>query len=493
MKFRLLALVLAFLFINKNSYSSEQSFAAKITSGPCHSRNSQIKGSGTLFNYGDAVYFLTSEHVVYHTKKDSFCHTIKNHLIGEASAELLFADWGSGMALLKVATKANNQILNFPSDFKKLDSSEVLIAGSPFEQTTVISTSGIISNDKGERLLSPIIKHTLEIDGAHGEFGMSGGPITQIIGGKHMLRGFLSHQVLIMKLGIPSRAGDWDPNNKYQNQLLGIDVEDIVIELKKYFNDPLKFKVSYYRETLGQMKGANVIIGNGLVFRPFIMSNSNQSKLQNMSIQSFSRGGVDPIGIGGVDSTDPVYTALDVEIFNGQEEFATATPASFPETYQTTISKIKKILFVNQAVRIPFLVYQNNEDDLFSLTAVKPRSIDENFSMLTDVQYSLIVKNMSNNDQQKVQSLGEMNLMLLQKINGGKLELDNQSLYADLVTLSHLAEENNLELVKCSSLNSLISRSPEADYFWSDMLKIDFDVSTKLLQNIKFFAKSCSM
>lgn len=491
MKFKLLFLSMMLFLMSHKIFSAEYGFAAKIISGPCNARNLQLKGSGTLFTYGDAVYFLTSEHVVYHSKKTSFCHTIKNQLIGEAKAELLFADWGTGMALLKVATTPQAQFLNFPDDFRKLETNEVTIVGSPYDQVPVISSNGFVINEEGQRLLSPIIKNTLEIESAHGEFGMSGGPILQMNSGMTVLRGFLSHQVLIMQPGHPTRTGEWNENETNQNQLLGIDVVDVNRELLKYFTSPLKYKVSFYRDPIGQMKNNSVLIGQGLIFTPELVSNVGINKSSFMNIAFTAHGGVDPIGIGGIDSGEAFYTILSVEIFNGTEEFSTVAPSTYSNSFQADLQKMKKILFVNNKVSIPFLVFQNKEDDFFSLTKVLPRSIDEIFSLITDERYSLVVKNLSNGENQKIQVVGEASLGLLQKIKGDNLLLENQGIYADLVTLSQLAKDNNLELVKCSALVALSTRNPAADALWSDLLNINFDVSTKLLQNIKFFAKIC--
>jgi hypothetical protein len=493
MKHKIISVLIAvsIFIISRSSYSEEFSFAAKITSGPCQSRNSQMKGSGTLFNYNGEVYFLTSEHVVYHTKKNNFCHVVSNSTIGDVKSELLFADWGSGLALLKLHIETSPKFLNYPADFKKVNSNEVIVVGSPFDQSNIISDHGIIINEKGERLLSPIIKKSLEIDGAHGEFGMSGGPVLQHSDQGYVFRGLLSHQVLVMKPGSPTRADEWDADDKFQNQLLSIDVSDVAIHLQNYFTNKVNFKVSFYRDILGQMNDSGAIIGHGLIFKPEIVNNQivPKSFLGRMTVRK--AGGVDPIGIGGVGPTDLFYVALNVEVFNGAEEFSTVISKDFPLSYSDSLTRIKKILYANQLVKIPSLVFQDTEESL-SLTAIKVRSISELFSLITDERYSLVVKNLSENNQLKIQTMGEMNLSLLQKIKIDDLLIENRSIYLALFTISNLAKENNLDLVKCDLLQLLSSRSERIDRFWSDMLQKDFDVSTKLLQSVKYFAKACN-
>lgn len=492
MKHELLSLVVVFTlsFISWDALSEETPFVAKITSGPCQSKHSQMRGSGTLFNYNGAVYFLTSEHVVFHSKKSTFCHIVSNSLVGAVKSDLLFADWGTGLALLKLNINTNPSFLNFPSDFRTTNNSEVIVAGSPFDQSTIVANHGRITNFKSERLLSPIIKRSLEIEGAHGEFGMSGGAVIEAVDNGFIFKGLLSHQVLVMKPGNPTRSDEWSKEDRFQNQLLSIDVVDVALQLQTYFSNPAAFKVSFYRDALGQINSSGGIVAHGLIFKPEVISNQiDSNKSFDVPLMRKS-GGADPIGIGGVDKDDPFYTALSIEIFNGVEEFPTVIPKSFPQTYNETLAKVKRVLYNNQIVKIPYLVFQDTES--VSLAMIKCRSISELFSLITDTRYLMVVKNISENNQIKIEALGNANIEYLKKISIDHLSLENRVHYSQIETISKLASANNLELVKCHFLQTLSTRNAEADIFWADMLNQNFDVSTKLLQNVKYFARLCN-
>lgn len=473
--------------LNSSIFASENGFVVKVTSGPCGSPKSQLKGSGTIFTYQGMTYVLTSEHVVYHSSQMQFCHTVSNTSLKNQKATLLFADWGMGIALLKLSIPAQESFLSFPQDFISSNGPNVTIAGSPYDEVNgIISTQGLIINDQSERLPSVLLQSALEIEGAHGEFGMSGGPIIDETSGKSIFRAMLSHQVLLMRPGSPTRASEWDSSEKYQNQLLGIKVEDINKALNRYFQNPATFKVSFYRSPLGQINHTNEIVTNGLIFKPKI---ELQNKSFNLSLRR--AGGVDPIGIGGDDSdNNSPFISLDVNIFSGKEEFRTewVIPSVSAE-----VEKIKGLIYSNQKLELPFLLFQG-EDDLnsaISLTSKKIRSIDDYFDLLSDHRFSMVIRNLTSVNNQKAQQLGSINIELLSYFSIADLQVENQVFFTALQTLSTMALEDNLDLINCKYLTKLSSRSSDVDHFWAELLDKDFDRSTKILQNVKYFSKQC--
>lgn len=482
--------LLIFIFcisFNLNAFAKDIQFAVKVSSGPCGSINSQMKGSGSLFTYKGETYVLTSEHVVYHSTQEKFCHSVSNSFINDQKATLLFADWGLGIALLKISLPPSSEFLSFPQDFIPSQNPAIKIAGSPYsDKNGIIFTNGQIINEEGTRLPTAMLKYSLEIDGAHGEFGMSGGPIFEETDNKAIFRGILSHQVLVMNPGAPSRASEWDASQKYQNQLLGIKVEDVNKALNRYFQNPAAFKVSFFRTPIGQINHTNEIVSNGLSFKPKI-----QVINKSFNVQLRRAGGVDPIGIGGEDDdSDGVFISLDMNSFSGKEEFHTEWMFS---ASQTSVEKIKNLIFANQKVELPFLLFQDQEDSNngIKLTSKKLRSIDDYFSFLSDNRFSMVIRNLTTSLNQKNKDLGQSNLELLKTFSLSELQVENQSYFIALTTLSIMAAEDNLDMVNCKYLMKLSSREPDVDHFWAELLDYDFNVSTKLLQNVKYFTKQC--
>lgn len=482
--------LLIFIFsisFNINAFANDIQFAVKVSSGPCGSVNSQMKGSGSLFTYRGETYVLTSEHVVYHSAQEKFCHSVSNSFINEQKATLLFADWGLGIALLKISLPPRAEFLSFPQDFIPSRNPTVKIAGSPYnDKNGILFTDGQIVNDDGTRLPTAILNSSLEIDGAHGEFGMSGGPIFEETENKAIFRGLLSHQVLIMNPGAPTRATEWNASQKYQNQLLGIKVEDVNKALNRYFQNPASFKVSFYRTTIGQINHTDEVVSNGLIFKP-----KTQTLNKSFNMQLRRAGGVDPIGIGGEDDDNHgTFISLDVNSFLGKEEFHTEW--MFPHS-KTSIEKITNLIFTNQKVELPFLLFQDQEDSNngIKLTSKKIRSIDDYFNFLSDIRFSMVIRNLTTSTNQKNKDLGLANLEILKSFSLSDLQIENQSYFIALTTLSSMASEDNLDMVNCRYLMKLSSREPEVDHFWAELLDLDFNSSTKLLQSVKYFSKQC--
>ncbi|MDO9181921.1 MAG: serine protease [Bacteriovorax sp.] len=487
----ILALIFSFISSNTLCIASQPNykFVVKILSGPCGYQNSQMAGSGTIFNFNGSTYVLTSEHVVYHSAATNFCHRITNSFISEQKAELLFADWGLGIALLKLPIPISADFLNYPNDFQSATSNLVTIAGSPFsEPQTIVATAGHVINNQSQRLLTPLIKYALEIDGAHGEFGMSGGAILEESGANFKYLGLLTHQVLSMVPGAPTRATDWDQSSKFQNQLLGISSSDITKILNNYFNNPSAFRVSAYRSPLGQINRTNDIISNGLIFKPSLQKTNPAIPSSPTPI-----GGVDPVGIGGIDLPGDIFTSLSLELFSGKEEFKTAW--FFSAATLESITKIKNLLLINQKLELPYLLFQqnqaSNEPDAIMLGAKKVKSIDEYFKLLSDTRLSIVIRNLTNINNQKLQDLGKLNLEYLKAFPLDQIQIQNRVFFTAAQTLSLMAMEDNLSLVNCNYLIRLSSRDQEVDQFWGELLDYDFDVATKVLQNVKTFAKFC--
>lgn len=467
------------------SFSRDLDFVVKITSSVCGYNKSKMMGSGSLFNYNGSVYVLTSEHVLYHSKGSRYCHQVNNSMLNE-SAQLLFADWGRGIALLKLNIPPSDKFLKFPEDFVQNPFEKVLVAGVPYaEVDTHVSDTGKIITFKGKRLLSPIITESMEIVGASGEFGMSGGAVLGQNGDEIFYLGLLSHQILKMVPGSSTQTTEWDESQKYHNQLLSIKSSDIKVVLDSYFSSESSFKVSFYRDPMGQLNRLNSIVGHGLVYTPIMHSKDPAGTDVNFPDPI---GGVDPIGIGGTEETKINYSSLMVSYLSGKEEFETMDPLRFLTNFTKSLSKIREILLLRKEVELPYLVYQNID---MNLQAAFARNGNHFFHLLAQENYSAVVRNLSSDNSDKIQQLGKKNLELLDIFKIESIAVQNQQYFVALTTLSRLAKENNLDLANCDLVNSIVERNPKMDSFWQELLSFDFESSTKILQNTKYFARIC--
>jgi hypothetical protein len=483
-------LIFCFLF-SVSTFAADIGFLVKTTSGPCRSINNQMKGSGSIFNYNGATYLLTSEHVVYHSTSEKFCHKISNNDISDERAQLLFADWGSGIALLKLNLPPSEKYLSFPEDFVETPNLDIKIGGSPFsEPKQIVINNGIIQNMKSERMPSAVLKYALEISGTNGEFGMSGGAVFEGDDTHLVYRGLLSHQVLVMKPGNPTSASHWDRVDKNQNQLLAINAIDIKKTLLNYFNNPDEFKISFYRSVLGQISHTDDIIGAGLMFTPILKKSLTERSDTETPIPV---GGVDPIGIGGNNQLEGTFTALQVTLVAGAEDFKT-----YPgiKSLMQNVEKIKSLLLINQKIELPYLFFQeqllpqNNAALLLSIR--KARSIDDFFHLLIDNRNSIVLRNLNMTNYNSLQKKGLENLEYLKHFNINNLKIENQSLFSAVHTISLFAAENNLELINCQFLTRLNGRDKDIDLFWGELMKEeDFYFGMSLLSNIRYFSKTC--
>lgn len=202
--------------------------SVKISSRPCDSTAPHYRGSGFIFRSQDAHYALTSEHVVLNGNTENqpvrICHQVRiPELKRDVPARLLRSDWGRGLALLKLE---QNIDLDIPQlkDWKisiPRKGRSVVLMGYPHASTTVVTDGpGRILVESSARHLLSEISSMIEVVGAHGEYGMSGGLALSEETNEWI--GLLSHQVLTPQAGKPTRVEVPSPDHEgsYSHVLL---------------------------------------------------------------------------------------------------------------------------------------------------------------------------------------------------------------------------------------------------------------------------------
>lgn len=267
---------------------SAEDVVVKTESRLCAGSGPVFKGSGTLLRSGERTLVLTSEHVVLQSSV-GVCHSIESPALTRQSARLVAADWGSGLALLELDAAPEFPIPTFSdwNDDELVRGSPVDGAGFPHASSELVyDERGTVLLRRSDRHQIPLLSRAVEISGAHGEFGMSGGPVFAS-GGRRVV-GMLSHQYLELVPGGLTRVGTWSgPAQVVQNQLIVIPAAWIKTWVSAVLGPA--FQPSFTRSAGNQLTSRHRVYSGGLEFE--LVSGGGTGGI----------GGSDGAGIGGSD------------------------------------------------------------------------------------------------------------------------------------------------------------------------------------------------
>ncbi|NBT59685.1 serine protease, partial [bacterium] len=263
MKSKLLALGLVFFMTKAMAISN--AIVVKTKSFPCDNQAKAFLGSGTLFSHEGVTYALTSEHVVLQSN-ESICHQVLNSYLGTKNAELVAADWGVGLALLRLTDPVSLAIPSY-KDLKPREVSEgAKIVSYGFPHASWFSMektfADVASLDSGRGLI-PLAPHLIEAEGGWVEYGMSGGPV--FTEGTDAFAGVLTHQ------GVTSLLWPEAPNLifHFRNSSRFFVIPSAVATkwIRKILIDGKDFRPTSKRDVQLQMAGtADVVFSSGFRF-----------------------------------------------------------------------------------------------------------------------------------------------------------------------------------------------------------------------------------
>jgi hypothetical protein len=220
--------------------------AAVKTVSTSTSQGQTFNGSGLLFQRGGTVYVLTSDHVILHGT-DGYVHKVSSAAIGTTTVSLLFADWGYGLALLRADHVAPTAGIPTFEDLRPdaaTQGESVTLVGFPAEATTPIEDHrGHVDNPLFPSPLFVSIPNLIQVSGAQGEFGMSGGPLFSAPG---RFLGMLSHQI-VTQGGTPV------------NELLILPGAALYDWLSRYFANPQGFQSPFSEPPQLQFDGGDQV------------------------------------------------------------------------------------------------------------------------------------------------------------------------------------------------------------------------------------------
>lgn len=203
-----------------------EDFVVKVSSYKDH-KEIRYEGSGILVRYRKSAYVLTSEHVVLHDNEPDTHIEFQLDEQKPQKATYINSDWGMGLALLKVSDGTQSDTLPDLEEMAKASAPQVdeqaISAGFPIHsKSLIVDVDGKVSSTTNVSMVLADVEKMLEIKGAHGEFGMSGGAVLD----HHLVPiGILSHETpetenkILYAISI-SVASQWaihfitDPNAK---------------------------------------------------------------------------------------------------------------------------------------------------------------------------------------------------------------------------------------------------------------------------------------
>lgn len=336
----------------------------KVISRPCKSSLHTFKGSGLLFEHAGQTYVVTSEHVLYHDN-EKHCHAVMNDRLENTKAFLLRADWGIGLALLRLEDTPSFSVPQL-SDLKGtlLRSGDPAVTlGYPFESDALlIGSQGQIATTKSKRALIPMNDSMIEVTQAHVEFGMSGGILTSPDHTK--LLGLLSHQFLKQVAGRGAVVQEMlDPSSPAADHVFVIPADTVYQWLHRILDLHENSVPTIVRNADSQGElGSQSVFANGLEF--------SASRLDPTLPPV---GGAE--GVGGY-RQEPIEVSLNIDRKNHLAELG------LPAKRQEWLLNVKSQLVRQKEVSIPYFVRLDQRTQ--EIQKVSMHSVPEFFKYLKD-------------------------------------------------------------------------------------------------------------
>lgn len=294
-----LGLILIPLFSTANSLESWKTATVKTQSFPCLGGRPLFEGTGLIIQHQNKIQVLTSEHVLIHSQKSTFCHEV---VLGDGTkikAHLARASFASGLALLNPLDISLLRDSAIP--LEKLSttppSASVMALGFPKGSTQLQTLKdGQIINSASVRAFIPEAKQIVEAAGLPVEYGMSGGLLlSEKKPGNYAIVGLLSHQVLKRTPSQQTQLEYQGPasENRQNDLALSISVSDI----QAWVQSPEK-TIEWLRDPAAQLQGQEV-----LLYGPLRLSLERSPVSEIFAVGGFHQGGADGSGIGGADSS----------------------------------------------------------------------------------------------------------------------------------------------------------------------------------------------
>lgn len=173
-------------------------FVVKVTSTPLTGGARGFEGSGVVVHHKGKTYILTSEHVVLHDATGLFARNdyVSENANAAVATKFLQSDFGLGLALLEIEKS------NFTPGFELTQLSQRTMpavgsaawtVGFPYGSRSIVADpEGHVQSTTTESAVLAEVPKMIQSEGAHAEFGMSGGAL---IDDDLNVIGILSHEI----------------------------------------------------------------------------------------------------------------------------------------------------------------------------------------------------------------------------------------------------------------------------------------------------------
>ena len=501
-------ITLGILLVAVRAFSFTIDAVVKVHSYDCSNEVKRFAGSGLLFKKGNDVYVVTSEHVVLHSNQNT-CHKVFNESLKIQEAELVRADWGMGLAILRIkgpvsVTIPNESFLNatLPEANEPVTAYGFAYASKVLSQnntaTVLIARSG--------RGLIPLLPEMLEVQGGFVEYGMSGGPV--VSNETKQFTGILSHQALKLVSAHPSQVVTINSEVPQSNHFFVIPADAVKVWVRTVLEDEPQSLPSALRDAQIQLQGdRNIVFTSGMSFElegtdgggPVGGPEGAGRKLE-LHINQPEK--VDPI------NAPPVGGPEGAGIVGGKEQHS-QSKSRFQqvivsldnrrhraewrgEANKGWMDRLKSILLKNQTVRVPYFVKYNSKR-----TAAKRvffQSVSEFFTLLGNDQLQPVILRENQNPSAQQSTASVINLLdnqskiYLRQLESLREKVKNQAnqdagdVIEQLSLLGELLRTRDYESIDNKWITSL--RSSKDTPGWKHLFSVDFESTVEQLASL---------
>lgn len=435
----------------------------KIISKLCAQSPSELRGSGVVVAFDKKTYILSSEHVVLHSTERSVCHSARTSDGRVIALQLIAADYLSGLSLLKPESDLESEVNAINTTPAPRARDQVEVTGYSYSSNTPGTSPGSIFNPQGSRALFFSTPSTIEINGAFGEFGMSGGAVTDPV--THELLGILSHQVLRVVPGRPSQVVENDGRSSIiDQQLLAIPARFAFNWARAILEGGMSPQLT--RDPIAQLSGKEILRVANL-------------RLEAVALQpgEVPVGGAHGSGIGGTDGTPLAGGISRIRITRVAGE-SWPTGLSLPSRLKW-LERVAVLLERGVPIDIRTLVKRDESDE--SLSRIALESLTQAIASLRDPEVRPILNATSPTLLARYGLALERASLELLKLSS--LDIQTLNLLKRLRLLAVLAQSENSDLITQEDIRRLDSNSAQKPV-WDGLFVSHFDLTGELLENL---------
>jgi len=451
--------------------AANQIESARLVSGDCSGFT--LKGSGLLFQTGGKSYLVTSQWNITE-RSGKTCHSVSFGHHGAEKADLLRADWGSGLALLSVSglpTKGLIRLEDF-SDSIPDESTAVEITqdGNPAQAALVI-------RNQSHRHHIPFQSTVLEVQGA-AVSGEAVGSVVRAHSDPSQFIGIVSNQFLSPMAGGATETGEWKRNQSLTHDDLlvipAVEVKKWITQVLAHPSDPAHF----YQSDDAKLGIEDSVTSGELKVTTDCQASSDSSPTSPSSPDDDGMGGApvggsDGVGVGGSNGHPGRCLAQLWLQSPAISVFPTSLAASF---YSDAVNGLKQ----GNQFQVPYFIGRNDKGIWETLGF---SSSSEFFQNLNLAKYSpLVEKTMARTPETGTASfleLREKSLEMMTLADDLRFKWGTPFLENAYLTGRILRSENWKE-VNGADLGWLLAPHPGIEEGWISLQMVDKDNAEKL-------------